>query len=66
VVFDEPRQQETAKVSFKHLLERAAMAKSAKQQVIFATSEEREQLERMVAGIDCRFMAFDGYILQRI
>jgi len=66
VVFDEPRQQEAAKISFKHLLERAATAKSANQQVIFATSEERDQLERMVAGIHCRYMAFEGFILQRI
>lgn len=44
LVFDEPRQQETAKVSFKSLLQRASSAGSAGQQVIFATSEDREQL----------------------
>ena len=44
VVFDEPRQQETAKVSFDQLLQRASEAKTAGQQVIFATSEDQDQL----------------------
>jgi hypothetical protein len=66
VIFDEPRQQEAAKPSFERLLERAATAKAAGQQVIFATSEDREQLEVAVSRLDCNLLAFDGWIIQRL
>jgi hypothetical protein len=66
VVFDEPRQQETAKVSFKQLLERAAGAKESRQQVIFATSEDRGQLETFLSGLDCKLISFDGPIVRRL
>jgi hypothetical protein len=66
VVFDEPRQQETAKVSFKSLLERASKAKAAGQQVIFATSEDRDELERFLSTVDCQFLAFQGPIVRRL
>jgi hypothetical protein len=66
VVFDEPRQQETAKLSFHHLLKRAASAKAAGQQVIFATSEDREQLERFLTDIECNLLAFEGPIVRRM
>jgi len=63
---DEPRQQETAKVSFRRLLERAATSKQADGQVIFATSEDREQLDAILQGLDCRLIPFDGPIVQRL
>jgi hypothetical protein len=65
-VFDEPRQQATREISFQSLLERASAAKASKQQVIFATSESRERLSDFLAAIDCKFLAFDGYIVQRL
>jgi hypothetical protein len=66
VIFDEPRQQETAKISFRSLLERAAGVSAAGQQVIFATSEDREQLEQFLAGVDCQLLEFDGPIVRRL
>src|SRR6516162_11127990 len=66
VVFDEPRQQATREISFQSLLERASVAKASKQQVIFATSESRERLSDFLATIECNFLAFDGYIVQRL
>jgi hypothetical protein len=66
VVFDEPRQQETAKISFKSLLERASKAKMAGQQVIFATSEDRDELERFLSTVDCQFPVFQGRIVRRL
>jgi hypothetical protein len=66
VVFDEPRQQETAKVSFEGLLKRAAGAKAAGQQVIFATSEDREQLEALLSSVDCQLVAFQARIVRRV
>jgi hypothetical protein len=64
VVFDEPRQQAAREVSFQRLLERAATAKAASQQVIFATSENRDRLEGFLKDIDCNYKAFDGYIVK--
>lgn len=64
--FDEPRQQETKKASVQHLFERAVSAKDSGQQVIFATSEDREQVEGFLRGLSCSLVAFDGKIVQRI
>lgn len=66
VVFDEPRQQAAREISFQRLLERAASAKAAEQQVIFATSEDRGRLEGFLSRIDCTYRAFDGYIVKRL
>lgn len=66
VIFDEPRQQETAKIAFKALLKRASQSKKHAQQVIFATSEDREQLDPMIESVDCNLMAFNGYILHKL
>jgi hypothetical protein len=66
VIFDEPRQQATRVISFERLLERAAKAKDAGQQVIFATSENRESLTEFLNGVDCSFLSFDGYIVRRV
>jgi hypothetical protein len=66
VIFDEPQQQKTAKISFKKLLDRAASARASGQQVIFATSEDRDQLEALLSGVDCHFLAFDTPIVRRV
>jgi hypothetical protein len=66
VVFDEPQQQKTARVSFRSLLKRASEAKAAGQQIIFATSEDRDQLEALLSAVDCHLVAFDGRIVRRI
>ncbi|MFC5952930.1 hypothetical protein ACFP51_00025 [Streptomyces pratens] len=51
LIFDEPRQQEAARPSFQQLLSRAAMNGAAGSQIIFATSEEEEDLASMLAGL---------------
>jgi hypothetical protein len=66
MVFDEPRQQGAEKLSFDKLLHRAASARAAHQQVIFATSEEQETLEAIIADIDCVYRHFGGRILARL
>jgi len=66
LVFDEPRQQSSAKVSFESLLKRAAEAKQHNRQVIFSTSEELQNLQRITAGLDCDEHVFSGYIIQPI
>jgi len=66
LVFDEPRQQSSSKVSFKNLLKRASEAKRRNQQVIFSTSEDLETLRLITEKIDCSEVTFSGYLLQRI
>ncbi|CAH0178278.1 hypothetical protein SRABI02_01420 [Plantibacter cousiniae] len=48
LVFDEPRQQETARPSYAALLQQAARAGRAGAQIIFATSEESSSLRSML------------------
>lgn len=64
LVFDEPRQQSTEKVSFDTLLRRAANSKRFGQQVIFATSEEKELLELAIKNIECEYRYFPDKILK--
>ena len=66
LVFDEPRQQSSAKVSFESLLERAAAAKRRNQQLIFCTSEELQNLQPITAKLDCDERIFSGYAIKQI
>lgn len=66
VIFDEPRQQEAAKASFEALLRRAAGAIEYDQQVIFATSEDRSELERFLHGLPVNFSVYEGWMIKRI
>ena len=66
LLFDEPRQQSSAKVSFERLLQRAALAKKRNQQVIFSTSEEFSNLQRITSELDCTKRIFPGYVIQPV
>lgn len=66
LVFDEPRQQETARTSFAHLVARAATAKKWDQQVIFATSEDLDELLSVVGGVDIHLQTVDGWLIKRL
>jgi hypothetical protein len=66
LLFDEPRQQSSAKVSFESLITRASSAKKRNQQVIFSTSEDLQSLQRITAGLDCAEIVFQGYVIQPI
>lgn len=66
LIFDEPRQQSSSKVSFESLLRRASDSKRRKQQVIFSTSEDLETLRRITKTLDCREVIFPGYLLQKV
>ena len=65
LVFDEPRQQSTKEVSFAALLRRAARD-AASRQVIFATSEELDSLQEMLAEVPHQLHAVDGYVLKPV
>jgi hypothetical protein len=66
LVFDEPRQQSSSKVSFKSLLKRASESKRHNQQVIFSTSEDLDTLKQITKELDCTEVIFPGYILQKL
>jgi hypothetical protein len=66
LLFDEPRQQSSAKVSFENLLKRAAKAKKHNQQVIFSTSEDLLNLQRITSELDCDERIFEGYMIQLV
>jgi hypothetical protein len=65
LVFDEPRQQEAAEWSFQNLLKRAAQSAARRQQVVFATSEPLESIQRMTVGLNPQVVNFDGRVLVR-
>jgi len=66
LILDEPRQQETAAISFGEFLHRAATARDANQQVIFATSEESRNLKAMLGSVPHQYLEFEGKILSKL
>ncbi len=64
LLFDEPRQQSSSKVSFGRLLERAASSQRPNQQVIVSTSEDLDTLLGILSTIDCWETIFPGYVIK--
>lgn len=65
LLFDEPRQQSSSKVSFAGLLQ-VASNQRRDQQVIVSTSEDIETLKQILAGLDCRTTIFPGYVIKPV
>lgn len=66
LIFDEPRQQETAPRSLTSFLSRAASALEKHQQVIVSTSEQRTRLDAQLKNISHQFNGFDGHIVTKL
>ena len=66
LLFDEPRQQSSSRVSFVSLLERAASYQRHDQQVIVSTSEDIETIKEFLSRVSCSNRIFSGYVLKRI
>ncbi|WP_135610995.1 AAA family ATPase [Methanococcoides sp. AM1] len=66
LIFDEPRQQDASQISYNNLLRRSSKAKEYNQQIIFATSEEREKLEAALEGYDYQYHDFEGKIIKKL
>jgi hypothetical protein len=66
LILDEPRQQETAAISFVELLRRASESGRFNQQVIFATSEEELELKQALGDVPHVFLTFPGKILSPV
>lgn len=66
LLFDEPRQQEAAEVSFERLLKRAAGSRDRNQQVVFATSEPLASIERMTQGLSPKVVSFEGRVIKKM
>lgn len=66
LLFDEPRQQSSSKVSFSQLLKRASSSLGRNQQVIFSTSEDLDSLKQIISNLECEKKIFHGYVIQPI
>lgn len=67
LVLDEPRQQETKRESFGQFFKRSAQAGIYQQQVIVATSEDPQILDKMLEGLPHTYIQFLGdKILKRL
>jgi len=66
LVLDEPRQQDTARVSFGAFLKRASRAAKYGEQVIFATSEELDTLGPLLEGVPHTMHLVKGKILKAL
>ena len=64
LIFDEPRQQSTDKFSFHTLLKRASRSIENDHQIIFATSENVDNLDQMLDSVPHTLLSFDGRIIQ--
>ncbi|EIP98815.1 hypothetical protein OpiT1DRAFT_03284 [Opitutaceae bacterium TAV1] len=64
LILDEPRQQETARTSFRQLFVRAAANAGANQQVIVATSEEQANLQPLLATLPHQLISFRERIVK--
>jgi len=66
LILDEPRQQETADLSFAEFLRRASRASEFGQQIIFATSEPQEDLLPALVSIPHQYLNYNGKIITRL
>lgn len=66
LVFDEPKQQMVAGVSFEALMRRAAESGKANQQVIFATSQEPSEIQAMLKNLPSTLIPLTKWILKRV
>ncbi len=63
LLFDEPRQQEAAELSFERLLSRSAKAKQRGHQIVFATSEPLANIQRMTKDLNPQIVSFEGRVV---
>jgi hypothetical protein len=66
IIFDEPRQQDAAQVSFDALLRRAAGAGKAGGQAIVATSDEEVNIRHALEAHPYQYIGFEGRVLKRL
>ena len=64
LILDEPRQQETERMSFDALIRAAATSAGTSRQVLFATSERREDLLEGLRGTEANLIRFEGLIIR--
>ena len=66
LIFDEPKQQSAKNLSFEALLDEVSESKNYNQQVIFATSESLESLDKTLQTIPHTLFSFEGRIIKQI
>jgi len=66
LIFDEPRQQMVKDISYDSLVKEAFKVSKTGKQIIFATSEKMEDLQRELLGTDAKVQSFDERIIKKI
>lgn len=66
LIFDEPKQQSAKEISFSALLEKVSKSTDYGQQVIFATSEDRAVLGKILQKIPHTLFDYEGRIIQPV
>ncbi len=66
LIFDEPKQQSAKSLSFAALFNRVSQSGNYDQQVIFATSENRNNLRNILEDVPHTIFGFEGRIIQPI
>lgn len=66
LIFDEPKQQSAKEISFSALLQKASEALEHNQQVIFATSEDRKTLKKILQNTPHTMFDYEGRIIQPV
>lgn len=66
LIFDEPKQQSAKEISFSALLEKASESSEYGQQVIFATSEDKAALKKILQKLPHTLHDYEGRIIQPI
>jgi hypothetical protein len=66
LIFDEPRQQDASEISYYELLKRVSKTKEYNQQVIFATSENRELIESALQNVEHTYRSFEGKMIKKL
>ncbi len=66
LILDEPRQQETAQLSFVELLRRASTSGTRNQQVIFATSEPESNVLAMTNNLNVNLISIEGRVIKKL
>jgi uncharacterized coiled-coil DUF342 family protein len=64
LILDEPRQQETERVSFDALITESANVSGTDRQIIFATSQTPQDLATALRDMDVNLLRFDSFILR--
>lgn len=66
LILDEPRQQEAKNESFQEFIVKSSEVKKIGKQIIIGTSEDYNNLQSAISGLDVELKHFDSYIIGKL